>query len=57
MSFQSIIARKAFILELIELLQINTDQFGSVCVNTNSIEKLESFYDQIDQYDNDCKGA
>ena len=55
MSFQKFIARKAFVADLIELLQINTDAHGAVCINTNSVEKLECFYDQIDQYDQDNK--
>lgn len=55
MSFQKFIARKSFVAELIELLQLKTDSHGAVCVNTNSVEKLDSFYDQIDQYDKDNK--
>lgn len=55
MSFQKFAERKAFVADLIELLQLKTDSHGAVCVNTNSVEKLDSFYDQIDQYDQDNK--
>lgn len=57
MTFQKFIARKAFVAELIELLQLNTDAHGAVCINTNSVEKLDSFYDQLDQYDQDKSEA
>lgn len=55
MSIQKFIARKAFVADLIELLQLNTDAHGAICINTNSVEKLDSFYEQIDQYDQDNK--